>query len=403
MNIATKFISLSKLTFVFAVVVLGLIAPPASAENSRVPKPVMIGEEISLFSEILSEERKLLIHLPDSYHSNPNKKYPVLYTLDGSTHFYHVTGTMNWLSNQTGRIPEMIVVAIKNTNRGRDLTAEHNGGGANKFLGFIKNELLPYIDENYRTQEFRILSGHSMAGYFTLNVLQQSPELFSAYFTISPWFRQERGEQVLIKQLEVMLSKAKFKSKFVFASIGNEPSLQPMFDQLIATLQQSALSSLDWRSQSYPGDNHMSVVSNTLNDALQALYDDRRLKLNSPVAQKGVEAVKDHFQTISKIKYKQEISPEGAINSLGYEALAIKDFKTAQSFFESNLKSYPQSPNAYDSMADFFSANDQIAKAITMVKKAVEISEKQKVGNLRWYKRHLQRLRDQQKQLKIES
>ena len=76
-------------------------------------KPFSIGEILSFHSKELGEERTLNIYLPNAYHPDSLKKYPVIYLLDGSADedFIHIAGLVQfgsfpWLNI----IPESIVV-----------------------------------------------------------------------------------------------------------------------------------------------------------------------------------------------------------------------------------------------------------------------------------------------------
>ena len=106
--------------------------------------------------------------------------------------------------------PEMIVVAVRNTDRTRDLTPspftpdppedgegedgdEGDGenpmptaGGAGAFLDFFERELFPFVEERYRTQPYRIVIGHSFGGLFAVHALVHRPAAFDAYVAISP-------------------------------------------------------------------------------------------------------------------------------------------------------------------------------------------------------------------------
>ena len=125
----------------------------------------------SLPSKILAEQRELLVHLPNNYQQNTELNYPVLYLLDGQRNFSHAAGTLDLL-NQSYMAQEMIIIAIKNTHRTRDLTPTYDesynewgiSGGADNFLDFIEQELIPYVNKNYRTNNYKILSGHSFGG-----------------------------------------------------------------------------------------------------------------------------------------------------------------------------------------------------------------------------------------------
>ena len=60
--------------------------------------PVVIGHEMKIQSEVLDEERSILVSVPDSYDAG-DKNYPVLYVLDGSAHFDYTSSTVNFLSS----------------------------------------------------------------------------------------------------------------------------------------------------------------------------------------------------------------------------------------------------------------------------------------------------------------
>lgn len=101
------------------------------------------------------------------------RRYTVLCVLDAQTAFKHVATTVEFLSDY-GDIPEMIVVGIDSTDRLRDYTptdwSKMNGadGGGPTFKRFLAQQLIPEIERNYRSDGYRILMGHSLAGLFTL-------------------------------------------------------------------------------------------------------------------------------------------------------------------------------------------------------------------------------------------
>ena len=82
--------------------------------NTSVGKLVSIGESHRIQSNQVNEEREYKVHLPDRH-------YPVLYVLDGDSHFLRSAASVEFLSAQ-GEIPEMIVVAVGSTLRIRDFT-----------------------------------------------------------------------------------------------------------------------------------------------------------------------------------------------------------------------------------------------------------------------------------------
>ena len=93
---------------------------PVVTFSQDTPEAITIGKKLKFYSEVLKEERLLFLYLPSGY-DQLEESFPVLYLLDGDAHFHHTTGTVQFLA-QNGRIPDMIIVAIQNTERTRDLT-----------------------------------------------------------------------------------------------------------------------------------------------------------------------------------------------------------------------------------------------------------------------------------------
>ena len=100
--------------------------------------------------------------------------------------FFETVSAMNKLGRDEN-IPKMIVVAIGNTDRDRDMmplsTKQYTVpvAGAEQFLSFIGDELIPQIEKKYRTNQHRILCGQSLSGLFTLYALLTKPQLFASY------------------------------------------------------------------------------------------------------------------------------------------------------------------------------------------------------------------------------
>ena len=137
-------------------------------------------------SAVLNEERKVVVQLPKSYQANPHKVYPVIYRLDGAVNIPLISAVMERLQNDN-RAPEVIIVAIENTNSLRDLYPTVNkelqgpvgeGGGSTKFLAFIEQELMPLINKSYRTHNYNVIAGASAAGVFSLYAMHANPKLF---------------------------------------------------------------------------------------------------------------------------------------------------------------------------------------------------------------------------------
>jgi predicted alpha/beta superfamily hydrolase len=179
-----------------------------------------LGVARTMKSAILNEDRKVLVHLPASYDTS-GKSYPVLYLLDGTEAFLlEMIAITNRLRNDRNA-PEMIIVAIENTNRDRDMmpvVAKDYPGPprAEAFLGFLEKELVPDIEKTYRTAQPRILQGKSLSGLFTVYALLARPTLFNAYVACSAGWFAENKEYFLAMSNRAFQKVESFANRRVF-------------------------------------------------------------------------------------------------------------------------------------------------------------------------------------------
>ena len=188
------------------VLLLSSMGLQISAQEIKARKPFSIGETLTFNSDILGEERKLNIYLPQGYDQNTDKSYPVIYLLDGSVDedFIHIAGLVQFGSfSWINMLPESILVGIANVDRKRDFTYPSNveqdnkdlptSGGSKQFINFLENELQPLVNRTYRTQGPSTLIGQSLGGLLATEVLMKKPDLFEHYVIVGPslWWGAE--------------------------------------------------------------------------------------------------------------------------------------------------------------------------------------------------------------------
>ena len=97
-----------------------IVFTPGTALAQDAEPFLSLGERRELHSDVLGERRQVIVGLPAGYEGG-DETYPVVYLLDGPSHFHHTTGTARFLA-RNGRMPDVIVVAIANTDRTRDMS-----------------------------------------------------------------------------------------------------------------------------------------------------------------------------------------------------------------------------------------------------------------------------------------
>ncbi|UOQ52992.1 alpha/beta hydrolase-fold protein [Hymenobacter cellulosivorans] len=384
---------------------------------------IEIGHIDSLTSKVLQEKRGIWIYVPPAP-AEPGyapKRYPVLFLLDGDWHFPYVTALNQQLStvNGLGVCPEMIVVGIPHPypTRTRDLTPTHstkrwNGaedrtlsssGGGEKFLAFLETELLPYIDAKYPTVPYRLLVGHSLGGLAVLNTLATKPKLFNAYLAIEPslWW----DNTLVLKKLEAAMQQHKFTGQKLFLAVAHteKPGLdttQVRRDTtgstrhtrtnlaLVDLLRRRKPGALAWQWKYYPRETHFSVSLLTEYNALHAFFQHKQLALPTSITDPSftVAAVQRHYAQVPQQYGYTVLPPEETLNMYAWGYMQQKLWDKAYQFFQFNLKNYPQSYNAHTSLAAYYEARNDKAKALQYYTAALRLQDlpeaRQKIAEL---------------------
>jgi predicted alpha/beta superfamily hydrolase len=391
---------------IILMLILSILTNLVFAQGKVEKENIVIGKTDSIQSKILGEQRKIWVHVPDG----ANQKYPVVYVLDGDRHFSSVVGMIQQLSTANGNMmcPKMIVVGIPNTDRTRDLTPTHidadlpmmdsisakTSGGGEKFIAFMKKELMPYIEAKYPAAPYKILIGHSFGGLAVMQTFTHHTDLFNSYICIDPsmWWDKEK----LLKQTQQVLAENNFEGKSIYLGIAN--TMEENMDikkvekdtsvdskhirsilKLQAAFEKNKQNGLKYRGKYYPDDTHDSAPLISEYDALRFFFDFFPLKLDTKdfTDSTGTLATKyqNHFTLLSQ-KMGYLIKPDKMeINYMGYYFLDRKIYKTAESLFKLNIENYTENFNVYESYGDYFIGIGDKVNAIIQLKKALSIME----------------------------
>ncbi|MEO6313484.1 MAG: alpha/beta hydrolase-fold protein [Chitinophagaceae bacterium] len=248
-------------------------------------------EIVTIYSKVLDEERKIYIHWPKPDSTNLDKRFPVLYLMDGENHFELLAQYADYLSRpDVLAIPSMIIVGIPNTNRRRDLTptvsitnylgktdtsnAMNPSGGNEKFLKFINTELIPAIDKSHKTKPYKIFAGHSFGGLAAINCMLTHPGMFDAYIAVSPSFWWDN--KYLLKSTDKKLIKGSTLNKTLFYSDGNEGGSSSFFHLDLLTfdslISNKNLIGLNHIYKHYPTETHMTEPIVAYFEALRFIF-----------------------------------------------------------------------------------------------------------------------------------
>lgn len=279
----------------------------ATAQQSIQHEPVpMPGSELRRFhSKIMDQDLLVYVQLPLDYVSDGSKQYPVMYMTDGNRLFPMVANMSTVLGFPPTGFPQVIVVGIAYDIqnmfqwaawRTRDLTPTINTGdeqywegllrrmtddttiqvetgGAHRFLDFICDELVPFIESEYQvSNQGRALAGYSYGGLFTLFAMFERTEMFQRYFAGSPsinynnrvLFGMEKGYNQNHTDLNARL----------YLSIGGleDKNWITGLNEMANLLKSRNYPSLDVRTQIFEGEWHGSAGPASIMRAFINLY-----------------------------------------------------------------------------------------------------------------------------------
>lgn len=267
---------------------------------AQTPGVVLAGSEVrKLASPIVGHDFEIFVAKPDGY-DDGSARYPTLYVLGAYDQFAAITQLYRIL--QLGNhVPPLLLVGISYPGtftdyiqkRALDFTPTRlspdsvrhlygsamagftpASGGADVFLRSLRTELIPYVEQNYRTiPGDRGILGMSYGGLFTATLLTQAPELFQRILIGSPalWW----DDYAFFKRAPATMPAPSSPTRVVLTVGADEtPGMLTAYDRLRTYLETSApqTPSLAFAAMKFPGESHMTVQGTMYSRALRMLY-----------------------------------------------------------------------------------------------------------------------------------
>ena len=347
--------------------------PIAPTQGSATPiQPIRI-EKIA--SAKVSETREFWISLPDRY-SESSEKYPVLYMMDGEFNFSSgVIGAVRHAA-LLGEMPDFIIVGIKNTDRSKDIFPEEityrdgskDGGRADQYIDFIRDELIPYIDKTCRTENFRVLYGTSNTGFTAVYALFRNPDLAHAYIAASATL----AVPSFLAKRDGWIRGFKGGKRRLVAVMGENdlPTVLSHNGALKEALDAFAPPDLTCRFLVIGNAGH--VPADSLQQGLNALFEGWKIKQTlkeSTFAE--IRTLAD--RRIEKYGVPGKLSEDG-LKELGESLLGQKKSAKAIEVLRYRVDLYPSSADAWVSLGDAHRQSGQTAKARKCYNQALVIA-----------------------------
>jgi len=253
-------------------------------------RPVPEIETIEYSSESLDQTYLLYVQLPPGY-GQSNKRYPVLYALDGwaATRMYS-RAVLPLIRRR--EIPEPIIVGIGYKNSGRvfagaifldgrrarDFTSTPDpaiprSGQADTFLSFLDDKVVPFIDATYRTDtDDRAIGGYELGGLFSCYAALSRPELFQRCLAIDPRFAWQ-DEQIFEVEEKAAAAGIPLNARIYFASFGDRAFTNSAVAFMADTLRRREYPDLVVEDAVVSGRRQTATVETAISDGLRFVYD----------------------------------------------------------------------------------------------------------------------------------
>ncbi len=344
---------------------------------------INIGLKDQLYSNVLNEDREYWVSLPESYDEEgaSYKRYPILIVLDGHIHFQYINGVVSYMSstyNGNMRIPEMIVVALQNVNRQRDFTPdkiitkrENDTGGGENFLRFLETELIPALDNKYRTAPYRILFGHSLGGLIATHAYMKEQTLFNAFIAADPSFGTWDVE-TMAKKIEAVTDQSFDRYLYIATANWGKRNVnnRDRHVRLYESLYSKCKGEFNARLEYFEDENHISVPPIAFYNGISAIFNGYGVYYRDI---DNAEQLVQHFEKLSNRLSWKVIPPEALVNRIGYY-LMQSGSEEALEMFILNTMLYPQSYNAFDSLGEAYLANGDTELAKSNYAKSLELN-----------------------------
>ena len=222
-------------------------------------------------SEKLGESRQLKIQVPRNYDTS-DKKYPVVVVFDGDYLFEIVAGNVDYAAYWED-MPEAIVVGI-NQYQKREADcfySEQNSlpietGAA--FFEFVSMELIPFVDKNFRTENFKVAVGHGQTANYINYYLLKGVPLFQAYISLSPSLAPDMKTYLTEK-----MPKLEQKIFYYLAAANNDKgNIKEETEALAKSISSIENDNLLDHSEVFTDATHYSLPAQAIPKALQKIF-----------------------------------------------------------------------------------------------------------------------------------
>lgn len=258
-------------------------------------------------SEELIGSRNVKIYLPQGYDANETTNYPLAIVLGDEYLFDLYVGNAKLYAN-VDKAPRQIVVGIDmKETYGKDVSIipANNAlttSGAH-FFNFIKHELIPFMEGNFRTSPFMTIVGEGKAANFITHYLKDEQPVFNSLICITPEFPQ--FAPAIIESYSLNRLGSIDNTYFLYTSNNKkyiDSKQYNLFSEIKTLVTSYEAKNLHVNFDEFPNaPNHLSVIAETIPRAFNQMF-----ALYSKITKEEFEANVKDLAPLDAIKYVEK-------------------------------------------------------------------------------------------------
>lgn len=307
--------------------------------------------DTTIYSLNLRYNKNISIIVPKDWQYNIEKTYPltIIFDRQNKRSNQYIINTIDYLTIND-QMPASIIVSVDSEQIKRTKETLHKktnaAGMADKNELFIFNELIPFIERNYKASKFRVLIGHSRYGYLTTYLFEKRLNQLNAVISLSPFFTTQKNMNLADSIVKVNSFNGK-QTKYYRYGIGNDYPIE--FE-----IMNQALKSIDNKFINTKGILLPEAYHNVTPGLIAPLaiyevfeYWSKQLNLFFDISNKNINQLKIASKNIEN-HYGEKLRPSiGILNGKGWEFYNDKQYQKAITIWEILLTEYPNFSEGY--------------------------------------------------------
>jgi len=257
-----------------------------------------------VFSDKLNAKRSITVTLPPFYEQNKDKKYPLILVLDGEYLTGPFEGTLAY-TTYWDELPEAIIVGVAqnygNQREDDSRVSEETGlpeTTGDKFFQFIGEELVPYLEKNYRISPYKVIAGHDVTATTAIFSLYREKSPFTGFIAFSPVMAPEMETRLP----EMLATSTKPVFFYLCTAEGDSPKLRKAIKALDEKIKVINNPNVKYLFEDFLTGSHYSLVPYGAPGALYNIFASYRPI--SPIEYRDkIETLKSGYVDYLKNKY----------------------------------------------------------------------------------------------------